>query len=320
MKIPKKAFIFCIVLVAVLTLVGCAMPVATITSKPSETSTPTFLPSPYHTRTPSRTLIPFPSTPTLLRTLPPDREQQMAVLLQADDCKLPCYLGITPGKTTLGEAKKILENLGASYLGEYKRKSGEGIEYTYEMVIGGQTGADETPMPDGSIWTLSQSISLISNDDIVQIINASPGTIGPGISTTQAKAKFREYWSRYTAREIFLQNGPPDQLYVGKIAPTFVDYGSNLLIVYEKLGAVIDLYGTGLENNICPENEAKTIDLRLTLFNKNSPLNKYYDRVPPTDRSVWLPIEEVLGVNPKEFYNSVISNPSICFEPKILNQ
>lgn len=316
MKIKKYAFFSCKMMVVLLTLVGCVTPVSTLPPQPSATLSPTFLPSPSLTETPSSTPVPMPSTPTSVPTLSPVQEQRMKESLQAGGCKLPCYLGITPGKTTLSEARTILENLGASYRGEYKRKLDDGIEYPYAFVVSGRAGMDETPRPDGSIVAIYHSVSLITNNDIVQIIQVGAGTAGPGVSTENSIEKFREYWSRYMAREIFLQMGPPDQIYADVIDPQWPPNGRTLFMVYEKRGAVIELYGTGRENNICPQgSEAHFINLRLSLYDPNTKLSIYSNG--RTSKDLGMPIEEAIGVNTKEFYNRVVSDPSVCFEPKV---
>jgi hypothetical protein len=316
MKIQKCVILLFNVVVVLLALASCATPVATMPSKPSATLAATSLLSPILTPTPSRNPVSLPATPTFEPTLPANQEQHIKELLQTGDCKLPCYLSITPGKTTLKGAKAILEGLGASYLGEYSRKIDDGIEYPYVLVVGGQSRMDETPRPDGSIVNVYHHISLITNNDIVQIIEVGTGTAGSGVSTAQALAKFREYWSRYTAKEIFLQTGTPDHLYTGKLDP--YENGSSLLVTYEKLGIVAQIYGTEQENNICPKNEAQSISINLSLFNPTTSLLTIYNdgRVPPTDREVWLPVEKVLGVNTTEFYDQVLSNPSVCFKPQ----
>jgi len=318
MKIQKYIFYLCIVVLGLLILMSCVGPVSTLSPHPSATLSPTILASPDPTQTPSRTPIPAPPTPTFVPTLSFDQEQHVGELLEAKNCKLPCYLGITPGKTTLSEARTILKNLGASYMGEYKREAEGAISYTYLLDVGGQPGIGETPMPDGSIKALTHYVSLITdtNSEMVQVVEAGSGTVGPGISTAQALAKFRKYWSRYTAREIFLQLGQPDQLYTDTSYTG--ENGIYLLAVYEKLGVVVQIYGTGKENNICPENEAQSIYLQLSLFSATSQLSIYgHGLVAPTDRIVWLPIDDVLGVSTKDFYSSVIADSSTCFKPKI---
>jgi hypothetical protein len=201
-------------------------------------------------------------------------------------------------------------------LGEYKRKIDDGIEYPYVLVVGGQSSTNEAPRPDGSVVNVYQHVSLITNNDIVQIIEVDAGTAGPGVSTPQATAKFREYWSRYTAREIFLQAGTPEHLYTGKPDP--YENGSSLLVTYKNLGIVAQISGTAQENNICSKHEGKSISIELSLFNTTTVLRTIYNdgRVPPTDREVWLPIEEVLGVNTSEFSSQVLANSQTCFRPK----
>ena len=314
MEAKKYAFLICKIGIVLLVLTSCNASISTTPPQPDSTLSPSFLPSPSLTHKSTRTLIPLPPTLTFVPTLPAEHEQHLEEMLQAGDCKLPCYLGITPGKTTLSTAKVILENLGASYAGEYKRKNDDGIEYTYDLDIGGQPGLDETPMPDGGIVTVYHRVSLITNNDVVQIIETGPATAGPGVSTVQALAKVREYWSRYTAKGIFMQLGLPDQLYIDKPDPFTNKSIPYLLIIYEKLGVVAQIYGSKYEDNICAAS-GKSIDIQLSLFNTaNSLLTIYNDgRVPPTDRSVWLPIQEVLGVNVMEFYNRVISDSSACF-------
>ena len=314
MKTQKYIFLLRNIVLGLLALTSCGVPATTATPQPVTTLSPTLLLLPGLTPTPSQTPIPMPPTPTFVPTLHPDQEKRVDELLRNEDCKLPCYLGIMPGKTTLSEARAILENLGFGYRGEYKRKD-DSIEYPYILVISGRSEADETPRPDGSIVTVSQSISLITDNDVVQIIEVNVGTIGPGTSTAQARKKLREYWARYTARGIFVQLGLPDQLYTD--APNEIGSGSNLWATYNKIGVVAQIYGTGQENNICPQLEATWIDLRLLLSSATSQLSIFGDGgVPPTDRNVWLPIEEVLGVSTQEFYQGVIADPSACFVPK----
>jgi hypothetical protein len=317
MKTQKYIIALCKIAVDLLMLASCTTPVSTLPSQLNATLSPTFSPLPNPTAVPSRSPSPTLFIPTLEPTLPSSQEQRVNELLQNGNCKLPCYLGITPGKTTLSKARAILENLGASYKGEYRRKTDGAIYYTYLLDVGGLPGGDETPRPDGSIMTVSHHVSLITNNDIVQIMEISAGTIGPGTSTAQGRTKFREYWSRYTARGVFLQLGLPTQLYIG--TPDPIENGSNLWIAYEKIGVVAQIYGTGGENNVCPEREAKFIDLQLSLFSTATTLETIYNdgRVPPTDRTVWLPIEEVVGISPQEFYQYVISDSSACFKPKV---
>jgi len=285
-------------------LVGCTSPIST-TQQLGETPSPIVV-----SLTSSPTTAPVITSPqdlyTPVPTITTKEVERVVDLLHSHECKLPCYLGITPGKTSLNEAKAILKSLGGSQQGDYIRKDGA-TEYSYSLKIGDPAAINETPAPDSLTLAINHHVSLITDRDIVQIIGISA-------SATKSLARFREYWSRYSAAGIFLQIGRPDHLYIDTTTPDWVENGRTLLVIYEKLGVVAELYGTGHENNICPESEATFISLRLSLYNTSSPLSIYSDgRVPPTDREVWLPIEEVLGVDEVEFYDQVISDPSACF-------
>src|SRR5262245_55202366 len=133
MKTQIHVFLLCSVVNALLVLASCGAPSTTVPSESGATLTPTFMPSSSSTPTSDRNPNTLPTTPTFEPTLPATEEQRMKELLQAGDCKLPCYLGIRPGKTTLQDARAILEALGASYLGEYKRRIDDGIEYPYVL-------------------------------------------------------------------------------------------------------------------------------------------------------------------------------------------
>lgn len=285
-----------------------------VDTTPSPTPTLTTITNFSPTVRPTSTYMLPPATPVPSFPLPPDDEVRMTGLLQSEDCKLPCYLGITPGKTNLNEAKAILESLGATHHGDYKRYTDGAMEFAYDLNVGEIIGTNGTANNNPGTVLIYHSVSLITNNDTVQIIEIGAGTSTKQSLELQAISKFREIWSRYTSRGIFLQSGQPDKLFIGILDPSNMILYPDLLIIYQKLGTVIDYYGTERENNICLEDKAQDIYMRLSLFNPNSNLRISDDgRVPPTDRRAWLPINEILGVNESEFYNQVISNPSICF-------
>lgn len=279
--------------------------------------------SPNITSSSTTTLIPGPSLSAAVTTISPQdlytpiptlsnqSLELVAGLLQSKDCELPCYLGITPGETTLGQAEAILIGLGASHKGDYDRKDGS-KEYDYTLMIGRSSGNNTISGPNNNTIDIFHHVDLITNNDTVQVIEIGVGT--PKLP--ESLILFREYWSKFSAREIFLQMGMPDQLYIDVTDPSLAEQGRYLLFDYEKRGAVIQLYGARQENNICPESEAEFIDLKLSLFVPGTSLDIYNGRVPPTDRSAWLPIKDVLGINSEEFYQKVFSNTSMCFKPK----
>ena len=285
MRTQGQSSLVCQIIIALLILIGCASPIPTVQQTTAKTPSPSVTPIISPTVTPPIWATFLSPAPTML----PDQELAMVELLQSKDCALPCYLGIIPGKTIVSEAKTILENIGGSYLSYYIRNTDNAIYYTYQMRGGDPSGINETPEPDGRTAIIYHDVSLITNNDIVQIIEVR-------IAVTLSVEKYRNVWSRYSARNIFLQLGRPDELltnsfhYPEGYAPL---RDSTLLIVYQKLGVVVGLHGWKEENNICPEYESNDIHLNLSLFNPDSSLSIYSDRrVHPTNRDVWLPVKE----------------------------
>ena len=315
-----------LLMIGFLILSGCASPTPALQQSTNTVSFESAITPPTVTPEVISTPLPtFPYNPTPVPTETYSEELQMIALLQAKDCTLPCYLGITPGTTSLSQAETILKSIGAYYIGDFVRKDGS-RDYGYLLKVQDSSGINETLKSSDSALVISVVIDLITISNTIQDIEIDAGTAKGSVYekfSTSAMAKFREYWSRYTAREIFLQMGVPDHLYIENTDP-FPDasvYGRRLLIVYDKHhNAAIQLYGSGQENNICPENEARFIEMNARLYNPNSALSVYTDgRVPPTGDSAWLPIEKVLGLNNQEFYRRVISDPSTCFKPKVTN-
>jgi hypothetical protein len=233
----------------------------------------------------------------------------MIELLHSKDCRLPCYMGITPGKTSLSEAKVILEGIGARYHGSYTRDSDLRTEYAYDTWIADPSDPHTTPEANGDWNIIPQSISLWSNNETVQIIET-------GAQSTRSKIKYQEYWSLFSAKEILSRYGPPEEMYIFRVDPETAYLGHKLLMVYEKLGAVIEIYGDKEENNLCtkPGYEAHFLELRLSTYDPNSSINIFADgQISPKNQSVWLPVKVSLGIIPIEFYQDVITDPSICF-------
>jgi hypothetical protein len=288
-------------------LAGC-VPEISMTLRPNQTTTPSFIISPSSTASPKPTLV-FPPSLTPVPNMQSDKIPQLIAALQDDACKLPCYLGIVPGKTTLQEGIAILENLGGIYTGSYQRESDGALSYNFKFYIG-----DDATLPKGRI--VEHSVTLMTDKDIVQIVDviASPIIYE---SREPATTTYQTYWKRYSLREIFLQMGEPENIYLNpKDRPS--ESGTQWFLVYVKQSIQIDLYDSWLENKLCP-NET-VMPLGMTLSYPGSPFSIYADgRVPPTDREIYLPIEAMFGITTNDFYNQIFADPSICFEPKVTN-
>lgn len=248
-------------------------------------------------------------TPTFIPPVPtlhPFQQAHMIGLLQSNECNLPCYMNITPGKTSWNEANAILDSIGASFRGNYTE--GGLPVYGFTLWIGNQAINEITPNPEVVVGDreIVHEEDLTIRDNKVQRLQVR-------IHTKKYLIKFQKYWSRYTMREILLRQGFPDKMFTHISRGT----GYGLVLVYEKVGLVAEFNGSMQEKLICTENEKLIIGLDLTLTNPTSGLSIYKPGwVPPTDRNVWLPIIEVLGLDEKEFYNQIITNQETCFEVK----
>lgn len=235
----------------------------------------------------------------------------MEEALQLEECKLPCYLSITPGKTSWPEAQLILSDLGASYVDEYYESGLRG--YEYKLKIGIPQSNNNTPVinNESSQSVISQSLIFTLEDSVVQRIQVVVGTIN-------LAPRFHDYWARYSPQKIFALLGPPDAIYVGRVYS--VTDGSHMAIVYESLGIVMEFHGRREDNNICPSFEmGSSVQRYFYLTNRESTMSLLPEngRVLPTDRDVWLPIDEVLEISILDFYKQLLSDPSVCFEANV---
>lgn len=243
-----------------------------------------------------------PPTVSPQPTLSSENEHHLVEELQSEDCKLPCFLGIIPGKTPILEGRSILESLGGVSLGEHKRETDGALDYTYKFVIGN---------PSSDLGNIVQIVSLISDKGAVQIIDIRASSA----KSEQSQEKFRDYWRKYaSAHQIFLQMGPPDLLFSDYDSPKIERFGRTLLISYEKQSAWFEIYGTGKENNICPQKQAQNLAIYMRLSHKNSTVASPYPGEQLT-LNAFPPVDEIFGVTSNEFYRRVLSDSSTCFVP-----
>src|SRR5690606_10177652 len=111
-------------------------------------------------------------------------------LLGSDECKLPCYLGISLGMPIL-QASNILESQGALKMQNALLGSGS-LGFVFNLSI------SDSPV--------LHSIYLLPNED---------GELaGISISLTSRDAPIWDYWARYTTRGLFRELGRPDGFYI----------------------------------------------------------------------------------------------------------
>jgi hypothetical protein len=91
--------------------------------------------------------------------------------------------------------------------------------------------------------------------------------------------------------------------------------GTPLTLIYEHVGIVATVNMIIAGDQICPGKEKALEKLDLTLTNTSSGLSLFRPGVvPPTNRNVFVPIEERLSLDERAFYDRLISNPQACFD------
>lgn len=288
-------------LLGLLSILACGPSVLTLpptTAEPLQTSSPTPV-------EPTATF----HIPTAIPTLLLEQENLLAESLQSTTCVLPCYLGIIPGKTTLETAKKILDGLGGRYSSRIQRTETDGAFLdTYHFHLGD---------PQSGKIIGYEVVILISDNNLIQLIEFASSTgrlqiLGPNLFEKSLNL-YQNYWGRYsTARQIFLQLGEPEELYlVG-------DSTFELIMSYKDPNAKIAIAGRAEENNLCSQYASVDfISVYSTISNDNSPFDiNGGGGTPLTDREVYIPVEEALGITTKDFYEQVLADPSICFNRK----
>ena len=241
----------------------------------------------------------------------------MQELLQLKNCELPCYLGITPGKSSWEEAKGILTKLGAYSWIETYRKDDPDLKYFENgwPIYYYQLNPSDPPItPVPYDWGyIRHEVAFTVWDDTVKRIQVSA-------QTPRIGEKYREYWQRYTLEEVLRRLGKPDKVFFSFWTR---DPYYTIDIVYEGLSVVLEYAYLRRDNRnlICPlqpiEN-GKGIVISMILTDNTSQLGIYApSHAPLTARlNNTLPIENALGISAEEFYNRLRSDPAACFEIK----
>jgi hypothetical protein len=184
----KLYFPICLVLVAFLWLSACGAEkiskteIGTVQPTVETVITPTFpTPTALPTAT-SQAILPIIGG-TLITTA---QENRLVKTLQLEECELPCYLGITPGKTSWASAQQILADLGAEYVGE-DYEGGTGMRgYAYKILV-----SDTASSPVATLIAINPRYPLdighflsfvIGGDSVVQRITVDVSGAGVEVS------------------------------------------------------------------------------------------------------------------------------------------
>jgi hypothetical protein len=242
--------------------------VETATSKPLHTSTqilttvisstlsPTLTPTIQASQTPSQTLTP----PVTLE--PKQAKEKIESLMQgSEDCVAPCFLGIMPGQTTLGEGNNIFIRLGLQMAQPISLEDKKFYEVIiYKNKIG-----------------LSISTNLTVQNDIVKNLRIyiTPEKEIPGVP---------RQWSAYSPETLIQRYGPPSKVdfFVGRAAPNPL-YAMDMYFNSEDLIIEYGSFDLGSNLRICPLTDQ--ID-NVRIWMGKDPQNPPLDAVPLENATV----------------------------------
>lgn len=251
---PRRFQHLCVVIVVSLVLLnGCIAPAASTPAFPSATlppATTTPTPSPVP---PTRTPLPAPTSkpptptvtpsPTMAPTLIADQEQVLVLdLLQNNaGCRLPCWWGFTPGKTTWQTAQAFFASLG-KIPAEYRAP--DMLNYTVTSHI------PQHYIDSGQVY--------IIRDGLIEAIWVGASTVR-NRETVYGDKQFAKDWQRYFLPQLLTTYGQP----TGVLLRTFrgVPGGGwipfNLLLFYPQQGILVRYYGPterkGERIRVCPQ-------------------------------------------------------------------
>jgi len=144
------------------------------------------------------------------------KETIRTLLREPVDCSAPCFWGIVPGQTTLGEAKNIFTRLGLPVASTtYEKKDFHGI--VYKLNSG-----------------LSIDVTLTMRDNIVENLRVE-------ILPEKQKEVPRE-WQAYSPETLIARYGTPSRVdfFLGRAAPT-PDY--SMVLYFDTEDLIVEYFG-----------------------------------------------------------------------------
>lgn len=243
------------------------------------TQTETQPPSPTFTLPISTSQLTQAATRIQPATLEPEQAEEAIsnLLMEPMGCEAPCFWGIIPGQTTLGEAKIIFNLMGLQMQHTNTRDNKDFYEVTYDFDSG-----------------LSVSPVLAIQDDIVKNIDV-------GINPKKRQAGVPRDWLAYSPETLINQYGTPSRVdfFVGRGAPT-ISYA--MTMYFDSVDLIVEYGGYD-------------IIFETTSFHV-CPLTDQFDSVriwmgqdpqyPPLDE---VPLEDATSMTLGEFAKLMTGNP-----------
>lgn len=220
-----------------------------------------------------------------------------------NNCLLPCWLGITPGKTRWNEARAFFSYLGIDRMGEVGLENG-GIFHP----LGGF---------DFEEPTIYHRFSIVEREELVNGIFLV-------IEGDRAPVEFQIVWKLYNPGNLLREYGVPSRVWFETQSQSLGDrHGYELLIAYDNKGIIVRYQGLlkqiGTNFQVCPrfeeDKDITDIEVYLQAPDDPQPVEEFggiADYQFLFDRGKR--IEEAAGLSEKQFYELFTQNEqSACF-------
>jgi hypothetical protein len=268
-----------------------ALPLVTLTQSASATST---------------------SLSTAIPTLPSEEAQAKFLDLLASNsgCRLSCFWGIVPGKTSFQEAQAILAPLGS--ISDFTAfRDGLGSVSPY--------------LTEGN-WKLYTTLDFSSNSEtnLVNSISFNAEAHRPleqgGYEDLYNSNKFGEMISAYTLPRVLSELDEPESVMISTVGGPLTRGGTggfDLLLLYPDQGILINyttqMHLTGKDVRGCLTNAH--VEMELHPFGQP---DLFFGSLQKTDWAVKLsnykPLEEVAPISAQEFYETFSEPTNKCIE------
>jgi hypothetical protein len=313
MKLQNRAFCFGLMLFIMLasgciheSRAGSALtPETSSQVVSSPTAVPQFIPVPLDTLTPV-------SSPTTVPTLAAEkaRTKLLDLLAMNGGCRLPCFWGITPGKSSYQDVQAILVALSS---------------LSHSLHLNPSGASDITPrLTEGDLEIYNRAAFLTSEKDVVYRIafNAEahrPLPEGGYIDVFNSKF-FGEKTSAYSLSHVLAEQGVPASVMIQTAGGPLTRGGTggfDILLLYPDQGILVN-YTTQMQMDGtyvrgCPSNAHVEMEL-YPPGNSDS----FFEHLKQTDWAVrfsgYQALEEVTSMSPKEFYEIFRQPSDRCIE------
>jgi hypothetical protein len=314
-------YLFCILI----TVCGC-VPRSDLSTSPSETTTPQLsgtLSMTIPNKLPTTTDSPDSGMPTpSLLSIPTLVEADALSLFHGfiknqPPCQLPCWGGITPGKSTFLESQKLLTSLSGISDSLYFS------EVADSWVVG--TSFVSYPLKNTLLRVRPGFLALSTNEVIVNISIFTQSLPQNSEGLVYGDKEYNSILFAYSLPQILSTYGLPDLIYmtaeenVGE--PNSADF-FKIRVLYLDLAIFIS-YTMPMETKdtnfrFCPSESL--INLELVQQSTGRNYQEFFQQVGNTEwasipyKTRDLPIEEALRLTREEFVQLAISEQDMCFE------